>query len=287
MMIDINTKFITLIGTPLSQSYAARMQNAGYASNDLNFCYFYTETDSSHLGEIITGIRYMPSFAGCAVTKPNKVEVMRYLDEYDPLCEKIGSANTVVKTQAGKLKGYNTDGIGFLKALSEEGFEISGKTFFCFGAGGAGRAICFSLAFAGASKVYITDVVKESADSLAIDINRHYSSVAVAVDKGDFSHISSCDSVINATGIGMGKTVGVSPLPCEFISGNQFFFDACYNPAKTQFLLDAEKRGCRILNGLSMSLYQGVSQIELWSGKKINEDAMRHELTSIIDGKRN
>ena len=281
-MIDINTKFITLIGTPLSQSYAARMQNAGYASNGLNFCYFYTETDSSHLGEIINGIRHMPSFAGCAVTKPNKVEVMKYLDEFDPLCEKIGSANTVVKTQSGKLKGYNTDGIGFLKALSEEGFEIKGKTFFCFGAGGAGRAICFSLAFAGASRVYITDVVKESADSLVQDINNHYGSVAIAVEKGDFRFVSSCDSVINATGIGMGKTVGISPLPDDIISADQLFFDACYNPSKTQFLLDAEKRGCRILNGLNMSLYQGVSQIELWSGKKINENAMRRELEIII-----
>lgn len=282
-MIDINTKFITLIGTPLSQSYAARMQNAGYVSNNLNYCYFYTEADSEHLCEIINGIRYMPSFAGCAVTKPNKVEVMKYLDEFDSLCEKIGSANTVVKTTSGKLRGYNTDGVGFLKALKEEGFEIKDKSFFCFGAGGVGRAICFSLAFAGASKVYITDVISESAQSLASDINKYYCSVACYVGKGDFCNIPSCDAVINATGIGMGKTIGESPLPKCYINSNQLFFDACYNPLKTQFLLDAENKGCMILNGLSMSLYQGVAQIELWTGQGISPDFMRNELSTIIE----
>lgn len=90
-MIDINTKFITLIGTPLGQSFAARMQNSGYLAAGQNMKYFYTETDSTHLEEIISGIRYMPSFAGAAVTKPNKVAVLQYLDELDPLCQKMGA----------------------------------------------------------------------------------------------------------------------------------------------------------------------------------------------------
>ena len=70
MQIDINTKFITLIGKPLGQSFAARMQNAGYRSADYNMVYFYTEADESHLGQIIDGIRHMTPFAGCAVTAP-------------------------------------------------------------------------------------------------------------------------------------------------------------------------------------------------------------------------
>ena len=96
MHIDIHTRFITLLGDPLTQSFAARMQNRGYEAAGLNLVYFYTVTGNEHLGEIIQGLRHMP-FAGFAVTKPNKVKVLEYLDELDPLCAKMGSSNTVVK----------------------------------------------------------------------------------------------------------------------------------------------------------------------------------------------
>lgn len=75
MNIDINTRFITLIGAPLGQSFAARMQTAGYEAGGINLRYFYTEAGEEHRREITDGIRYMSSFAGCAVTKPNKVKV--------------------------------------------------------------------------------------------------------------------------------------------------------------------------------------------------------------------
>ena len=78
--IDINTKFITLLGKPLGQSFAARMQNRGYEAAGLNMKYFYTEVENDHLGDVVNGLRYM-NFAGFAVTKPNKVEVLKYLDE--------------------------------------------------------------------------------------------------------------------------------------------------------------------------------------------------------------
>ena len=282
-MVDINTKMITLIGTPLSQSFAARMQNAGYAAAGLNMLYFYTEADNEHLGDIVNGIRYM-NFAGFAVTKPNKVKVLQYLDELDPLCAKMGASNTVVKTPEGKLVGYNTDGIGFYTSLTEEGgVKVDQSVFFCFGGGGAGRAICSVLAYKGARKIYITDAYEPCAKSLAEDINTNFALVAEYVPYGDYSKLAACNVVINASGVGMGKSIGQSPLPKEYIQSSQFYFDACYNPDKTQFLLDAEEKGCRILNGLGMSLYQGVAQVELWSGKKAPVEAMRRELLNILE----
>ena len=281
MEIDIHTKFITLIGTPLGQSFAARMQNAGYRAGGINMRYFYTETDEEHLGEIINGIRYMPSFAGCAVTKPNKVKVLQYLDELDPLCEKMGACNTVVKRD-GRLIGYNTDGSGFLRSVTEAGVRIGESVFFCFGAGGAGRAMCSILAYHGAKKIFITDIIRESAETLAADINRNFAPIAEAVPSGDYARIRDCSVVMNATGIGMGQKIGQTPLPEEYILPEQFYFDACYNPSKTQFLLNAEAKGCRILNGLDMSLYQGIAQIELWTGKEAPAEAMRKELTDIL-----
>lgn len=285
MKVDINTKMITLLGTPLGQSFAARMQNAGYEAADLNMLYFYTETDQEHLGDIVNGIRYM-NFAGFAVTKPNKVRVLRYLDELDPLCKKMGASNTVVKTEDGKLVGYNTDGIGFYTSLTEEGgVDVKNSTFFCFGAGGAGRAMCSVLAYYGAKKIYITDFFEPCAQALVDDINNNFAPVAEFVHHGDTSKVGECNVVMNASGVGMGKSIGQSPVAKELLKPEQFCFDACYNPAKTQFLLDAEAQGCKILNGLGMSLYQGAAQIELWTGKKAPVEAMRQELLDIIAGK--
>lgn len=281
MIPDIETRMITLIGDPLAQSFAARMQNKGYEAAGLNLVYFYTVAGNEHLGDIVNGLRYMP-FAGFAVTKPNKVKVLEYLDELDPLCAKMGSSNTVVRTPEGKLIGYNTDGVGFYQALVEAGIKVEEKVFFCFGGGGAGRAMCSILAYHGAPKIYITDLFEDSARSLVEDINKNFSRVAEFVPHEDYSKLAAYDIVLNASGVGMGKSIGKSPLPKEYIKPGQFFFDACYNPAKTQFLLNAEAAGCRILNGLSMSLYQGTAQIELWTGQKAPVEAMRQELLDIL-----
>lgn len=282
MIPDINTKMITLIGTPLGQSFASRMQNTGYAAAGLNLIYFYTEADNEHLGDIVNGLRYM-NFAGFAVTKPNKVAVLPYLDELDPLCQKMGACNTVVKAPDGRLIGYNTDGVGFYTSLVEEGgVQVDQSVFFCFGGGGAGRAMCSALAYHGARKIYITDAYEQCAKDLAADINANFAPVAEFVPYGDYSKLAASNVVLNASGIGMGKTIGQSPLPKEYIQASQLYFDACYNPDKTQFLLDAEEKGCKILNGLGMSLYQGVAQVELWSGKKAPVAAMRQELLNIL-----
>ena len=284
MQVNIDTKFITLIGDPLRQSFAARMQNAGYEAAGLNMLYFYTEAGKDNLGDIVNGIRYMP-FAGFAVTKPNKIRVLRYLDELDPLCEKMGASNTVVKTPEGKLVGYNTDGLGFYKSLTEEGgVDPKTSTFFCFGGGGAGRAMCSVLAYNGAKKIYITDMFEPCGKSLASDINEKFADgVAEFVNQRDIAEaLAKCNVVMNASGVGMGSSIGQSPMPKELIRPDQFFFDACYNPAKTQFLLDAEEKGCKILNGLGMSLYQGAAQVELWTGKEAPVEAMRQELLTIL-----
>ena len=286
MKINIDTKLITLIGKPLSQSFAARMQNTAYEAAGLNMLYYYTEADSTHLKEIIDGVRYMPAFVGCAVTKPNKVKVLQYLDELDPLCAKMGACNTVVKQADGSLKGYNTDGEGFYLSLVEEtDFEAEGAECFCIGAGGAGRAICFALADKGAKKLYIAASRYENALKLAEDINSGFGDIAEAAVPGDYSKVCECGLVINASGVGMGASVGNSPIPAEYLQSDQLCFDACYNPAKTQFLLDAEAKGCRILNGLGMSLYQGVAQIKLWSGEEAPVEAMREELNRIVQEK--
>ena len=280
--VNIDTKFITLLGDPLRQSFAAQMQNAGYEDAGLNMLYFYTEVNNEHLADVVNGLRYM-NFAGFAVTKPNKVKVLEYLDELDPLCAKMGASNTVKKTEDGKLVGYNTDGIGFVRSLERDGgVTISDHTYFLIVAGGAGRAMSCALAYYGAKKIFVMDYFEESAKSLTDDINNNFAPVAEFVPYGDFSKVGEASVVMNASGIGMGSHIGESPMDKALMNADTFYFDACYNPAKTQFLLDAEEAGAKILNGLGMSLYQGAAQIEIWSGIEPPIDAMKQKLMDII-----
>ena len=283
MNIDVNTRFVTLIGTPLAQSYAAQMQNAAYAAAGLNYCYFYTEADESHLGEILNGIRRMPSFCGCAITKPNKVAALKYLDALDPLCAKTGACNTVLRTADARLIGYNTDAVGFARSIEDDtDFRIRGSACFCLGAGGAGHAICAALVNGGASQVIIADKCEEHALALVESLRSGFGSDAARfVPYGDFSQAPECALLINATGVGMGTTVGESPYPSDAILPKHLCFDACYNPDRTQFLLDAAQKGCRVLNGLGMSLHQGAAQIEIWTGRPAPIAAMRAELQRI------
>jgi shikimate dehydrogenase len=289
MVVNINTKMVTLLGKPLSQSYAARMQNAAYRAAGINMLYFYTEVENDHLPDVINGIKHM-NFAGFAVTKPNKVEVMKYVDEMDPLCEKMNASNTVV-IKDGKLKAYNTDGIGFFRSLQEEAPEIDVKdsVFFCLGAGGAARAICSVLAYNGAKKIYIASRTMSKVKELVNDINEKFAPVAEVVDMQNTEQmkekIAASDVIMNNTGLGMPVSIDKTPIPKEYLRPGQLCFDATYNPAKTRFLKEAEEVGCKIMNGLGMSLYQGAAQIELWSGKEAPIEAMRQELLDILSGK--
>ena len=169
---------------------------------------------------------------------------------------------------AGDLRLSVGDFVSDDTSLTQEGsVQVDQSVFFCFGGGGAGRAMCSILAYNGARKIYITDAFESCAQSLAEDINQNFAPIAEFVPYGDFSKLAACNVVLNASGVGMGKTAAGSPLPKEYLQPSQFCFDACYNPDKTRFLLDAEEKGCQVLNGLGMSLYQGVAQVELWSGK--------------------
>ena len=210
--------------------------------------------------------------------KPGTVDIGVRVECRNEVMEKI---NQVL--YEGKLIGYNTDGVGFYTSLVEEGkINVEESTFFCFGAGGAGRAMCSVLAYHGAKKIYITDFYEPCAESLVMDINENFAPVAELVHHGDYAKIAECNVVMNASGIGMGSTIGQTPMPVEHIQPGQFYFDACYNPDKTQFLLNAEEKGCQVLNGLGMSLYQGAAQIELWTGEKAPVEAMRKELMDIL-----
>jgi shikimate dehydrogenase len=265
-IISVTTKLIALLGTPLGQSFAARMQNAAYAKLGLDYYYFPVEVDNHGLAAVINGIRHM-NFAGFAVTKPNKIAVLDLLDELDPLAAKIGSVNTVVMRD-GRLTGYNTDGSGWVQSLldARPGIDLARTTFLIYGAGGAARAIATTLADQGAARLYITDMVEAASRSLVEDINR-FSDAAVYVpfDERPYLLAEQADVLINATGLGMGAHLDETPVAQQYLRPELFVSDLIYNPLKTRLLLEAEAVGAGILNGLEMSINQGAKQVALWA----------------------
>ena len=286
MTIDVNTRFITLIGMPLGQSFSARMQNAGYASANCNMLYFYTEADTDRLPDVISAVRNLTPFAGAAVTKPNKVEVMRYLDDFDPLCKKMGSSNTIVKTADGRLIGYNTDGYGALRSLKEELGELRGKTAFSFGAGGTARSVCFELANAGVKRIFLCSR-SVSCEELSAELNRFYPDVCIPIRAADKDAVAAAlgetEIVLNLTGAGMLGKEDATCVDQKYLKPAHVCFDATYNPTETRFLREAREVGCKTINGMDMLLYQGVRQIELWTGGACAPlEAMRRELANIM-----
>lgn len=277
MKIDIDTRWICLLGDPLRQSYAHHMMNFLFESNQENYFYRLVEVGNDHLKEVMDGMRYM-NCAGLCITKPNKVKVLEYLDEIDESVSVMGASNTVV-FKDGKYIGYNTDGEGFYRAIQKE-VPVQGGHFVFFGLGGAGRACAKLMAERGAGRIVLLDIDAEAVSTTAKEINDRHPNVAVCLNSGDDTslkeEIRKADLVANMTGLGMYKTADLSPLDPSLMKGSHaLFFDATYNPAKTRFLLDAEACGCRIKNGLDMMLELSAVQYELLVGKPTSVEPLK------------
>ena len=288
-MITVSTKLVALLGNPLAQSLSTLMQNAAFHSCGLDYEYFPIETTEQSLSTIVSAIRCM-NFAGFGVTKPDKIAVISLLDELDEFAQKMGAVNTVVVDKRGRLKGYNTDGIGFLRSLNEHYTKpLSESVFVCLGAGGAARAICSSLAYQGASKIIISSLFDWESEQLVQDINTRFSPVATMIPWDQQAKLQReaepADLILNATGVGMGAHVGESPVDKAIFHPGMTAFDAAYNPSVTRFLADAEECGCTTFNGLGMLLYQGTAQFELWTGQPAPVDLMRQTLEQSIGSK--
>lgn len=284
-MINAATKLIGLLGYPLNYTLSPRMQNAAFARLKLDYFFFPIEVKENKLAGVLTGIRNM-NFAGFNVTKPHKVRILEHLDELDPLAEKIGSVNTVV-IDDGRLIGYNTDGIGFIRALLEKSPpQLGSSDFFIMGAGGASRALCHVLAGQGVRRLYIVDKHNEASMSLTGALNESSAGIAIYVayeDAVSFARcLSQCAVLVNATGIGMEPHLGDSPMDARFLRKDLFVCDIVYNPPKTKLLCDAQALGCATMNGVRMAVHQGARAFALWTGAPEPVDIMNDTINEIL-----
>ncbi|MFC5450308.1 shikimate dehydrogenase [Paenibacillus aestuarii] len=271
--LDSHTILYGVFGDPIRHSRSPIMLNRAFREAGMNAAYAAFHVSPQALGDAVRGIRAL-GYRGINVTIPHKVEVMQYLDEIDEGAQVIGAVNTIVN-ENGRLIGYNTDGIGYVRSLKEEtGIELQGKAVLLLGAGGAARGVAYALAKEGAACIYIANRTKERAVELAQTIQAYTQAVGLGLDEVEQA-AGAVSLIVNTTSAGMHPHVDELPMPVDLLSDKHLVSDLIYNPRITRFLREAEARGARIHGGLGMFIYQGAYAFEYWTGTPAPVAAMR------------
>ncbi|MFW5810423.1 MAG: shikimate dehydrogenase [Thermodesulfobacteriota bacterium] len=267
---DSKTLLYGVFGNPVAHSLSPVMHNAAFRQLNHNGVYLAFRVENIASG--IEAVRAL-NMQGVSITIPHKIEVMSYLDELDPMAERIGSVNTVTRRN-GRLIGYNTDASGAVAALAEKA-EISQKRVAVIGAGGAARAVGFGVRSEGA-EVTIINRTYEKGKALAEELD------------GDFCPAEDFESLapeilINTTSVGMSPHTEGIPVPPDCLREGMVVMDIVYNPLTTRLLKEAENRGCLPVDGVAMFVYQGAFQFELWTGMKAPVEIMRSTVLKALE----
>ena len=230
-----------LLGRKLGHSYSPQIH-----ARLADYSYSLFEKEPEELEDFLKH----GDFTGINVTVPYKKAVIPYLDELSPRAKRLGAVNTVVRRD-GKLIGHNTDYFGFLTMVKTSGLEVAGKKALVLGSGGASNTAVAVLEELGASVFVISRSGEHNYDNLYL-----HADAAL---------------LVNATPVGMYPHVGVSPVDLDLFPKLEGILDVVYNPARTQILLDAKKRGIVAMNGLLMLVAQAKEAAEWFSGNPISD----------------
>ncbi|AHD04857.1 shikimate dehydrogenase [Paenibacillus larvae] len=271
--IDSQTRLFGVMGNPVFHSKSPVMMNRAFRETGFNGIYTAFHVQPDDLGKAIAGLRAV-QVGGLNVTIPHKVEVIRYLDDVDESATMIGAVNTIIN-ENGKLTGYNTDGIGYVRALKEEtGFDPSGKTILLLGAGGAARGVAYALAKSGAACICIANRTVEKAEQLASFLSPYTKTKGMGLSEiGNL--MDNVHLIVNTTSAGMAPNEDEVPYTLTAVPPGFVASDLIYNPMKTAFLKQASKLGAIVHSGLGMFIYQGAYAFEYWTCQKAPVQAMR------------
>ncbi|NHN42395.1 shikimate dehydrogenase [Halorubellus sp. JP-L1] len=264
-----------LIGNPVGHSLSPPMHEAAYDALGLDARYVTFEPDEDAAVDAVAGADAL-GVAGLNVTVPFKRDVAAAV-ETDDLASAVGAVNTL-DFSGETVTGHNTDVEGAVRALREQAdAKLEGSTAVVVGAGGAGRAVAFGLADAGAS-VRVANRTVERAESLAADVSRAVDGATVGARGLDdlVGALADADVLVNATSVGMEEDE--TPVPAAALHGGLVVLDAVYAPLETRLLRDATAAGARTVDGAWMLLYQGAAAFERWTDEPAPVDAMNDAL---------
>jgi len=273
-----DTEFFGLLGSPVRKSLSPAMHNANFRSLGMNAVYTPYEVTEETVGKVMPALETL-RFKGLNVTMPLKQKIIEYLDDLDETASVCNAVNTVY-WKDGRLWGTNTDGIGFVRGLKEQGqYDPAGKNCLIFGAGGAARGVAFALAAAGVGSISLwkRDSGDEKLKKLASGLNAYRSGVCKvqSSDTDDIPElINGSELIINATPLGMAPNTDATPFNTDLLSTGHMVCDLVYVPHDTLLLRQAETKGARILYGYWMTIWQGVEAFRKWTGREPDVDVM-------------
>tara|TARA_Y100000590_G_scaffold466472_2_gene641992 strand:+ start:13134 stop:13979 length:846 start_codon:yes stop_codon:yes gene_type:complete len=261
-------KRIGILGYPLSHSISPEFQQAALDHHEIKATFHRWEVTADDLNSFFETIRDS-NFIGASVTIPYKEKCLDLVDEITESARLIGAINCIVNRD-NVLVGHNTDGSGFIRALKTKyGFEPSGKKVLIIGAGGAAKAIAYSLIQEGISQLTIANRTITRAEELAQRLERNGLKInSIKLDKQTLvAPLSNVDLIVNTTSIGMknGPDPQHSPIPPDLIPQNAIINDIVYNPIETPLITAAKLKQAPTIGGLDMLVYQGVEAFELWT----------------------
>jgi shikimate dehydrogenase len=275
MAITGKTRVCGVMGDPIAHTLSPTLQNVAFNHLKLDFVFVAFRVKATELENAIRGIRSL-NIHGLNVTMPHKSAVINYLDEVDATAKFLGTANTILN-RGGKLYGFNTDGVGALKALRENGIELSEKKVLLLGAGGAAKAIAFTLVEEVGALVVLNRVV-EKAEELAETLGRKFNKKVLGgalSQEALVKNLQDSDVLINATSIGMNPQAARSAVPAQLLTSDLTVMDIVYNPVETKLEKDAQEAGAQVISGVEMLIYQGAASFEIWTGRSAPLKVMR------------
>ncbi len=285
MNISGKTHVCGVIGDPIEHSLSPIIHNAAFSSLKLDFAYLAFKVKPAQVGNAIAGMRAL-NIVGLNVTMPHKEAVIKYLDQIDETAKFLNAVNTI-HNKDGKLFGYNTDGIGALKALRENGANPKGKRVLLLGSGGAARAIAYSLTKEVDELVVLNRTVSE-AKELASLLKKTLGKKVVADELLACTikeQLADSDILINATSVGMKPNANQSLVESEWFKPDLTVMDIVYNPIETKLDKDAKSAGAKVVSGLEMLIYQGAASFEIWTKKpapvKVMREAALNQLSKV------
>jgi len=274
-------EILCCMGQPVAGNPTQFMMEKAFAAAGLDWRYLTLEIPPDRLPDAIQGMRAM-RFRGVNFTIPHKVAVIPLLDELSEAAELMGAVNCVNRV-GDRLIGENTDGKGFVQSLREM-TDPAGKRVVMLGAGGAARAIGVEMGLAGVAELVVVNRSATRGQEL-VDLLTSRVKIASRFEpwEGDYRVAEGTDIVIQATSIGLGDAEARVPLDVSTLTSDMVVADVVFNPPQTRLLVDAQKQGCRILDGLGMLVNQGVIGFRIWTGIDPNAQIMREALEEYLE----
>lgn len=290
-----NQTITCLLGDPVEHSVSDVMfQHFAKVTGVENYNHLKFRISKKNPENLRIAIKALSIFGitGANVTLPYKEEIIQYLHMMDKTSKRIGAVNTVVNKN-GKLIGYNTDGIGAIKAIKKQLRPIKkSDRIVIFGAGGAARAIIGSI-FHKVSQITILNRNSDlsRARKLKNDFRKYRINIEIKslTDENIINAVREADFVINATPIGMypkSHTSLIRKFHLDKINRHspikdKGFFDAIFNPFETEFLKLAKEYGAKVCPGIYMMIYQGIEAFKLWTGRIMPQKEIKNTIKAL------